>query len=211
MKQAVTLLLLSILFTSCAKQIIIETQSNKVSKRDGYVYENDTVRIVYNFWSSGGKMSFEIWNKLDVPLFIDWKNSAFIENGVKYDYWIDKTITNRKSIGYYDHGFSVQSGHDVSVKNERITFIPPHTKVIKDKYAILMPGITLHQMMNKTFDANNSAVTFRNYIALSMSESLNSPIYIDNNFYISKVFSVKETEFKSHENKGDFWLDERGR
>ena len=88
------LFILSIAFVGCTPQYMqvfnIESNKAKLSK-DFFVYENDTVKISYSFWANHGLMAFSIYNKLDKPIYIDWKNSAFIYNSNKLNYWIDQT------------------------------------------------------------------------------------------------------------------------
>ena len=82
---------------SCTTQIhyvqLFKTQpTNSVAVGNFYVYENDTLRIVYYFWQEDGIMAFSVYNKSDKPLYIDWKKSSFITNSSKSNYWDDKTI-----------------------------------------------------------------------------------------------------------------------
>ena len=39
-------------------------------------------------------MAFNIYNKSNKPIYIDWKKSTFISNSFKSNYWTDKTIVN---------------------------------------------------------------------------------------------------------------------
>lgn len=89
-----------LIFSSCGKSFIqiFETVANNVeTKNDYYVFESDTLRITYSFWTSQGVMSFSVYNKSDRPIYIDWKNSSFIYNGKKLNYWIDEFQSNSQS------------------------------------------------------------------------------------------------------------------
>ncbi len=116
-----------------------------------YVFESDTVKITYSFWAENGIMSFAVYNKLDVPIYIEWKNSSFICNDNKFDYWIDESQT--KSLAYY-HGYfysgpllkpgytvgeSRQSSTSSTLKPERLTFIPPKSNYYRSQF-YLWPG-----------------------------------------------------------------------
>ena len=125
--------------------------SNLKAEGRNYVFENDTVRIIYNFWGEKGKLSFNIYNKLDIPLFIDWKKSSFIRNGNKIDYWND--IETTQSSGSYSgatisgnyvylptgkrYTLSSSAGQayvtEIKTKPERITFIAPHSAYAYNK------------------------------------------------------------------------------
>jgi hypothetical protein len=140
MKNILNLLILVVALSGCKSYIqIFETNSTNTNEQNGYyVFENDTIKITYTFWSFKGIMAFSIYNKLDKPLYIDWKNSSFICNEQKLDYWQEEFITKGISRNYtnlYYWGptiipaFLSSSGTSISssntVKPERISFIPP--------------------------------------------------------------------------------------
>jgi len=52
-------------------QVVYVMPSNTDVKLDGeyFVYENDSVKLVYNFWSENGMMAFMFYNKTDIQLF----------------------------------------------------------------------------------------------------------------------------------------------
>ena len=62
-------------------------------ENNAYVYENNEVKINYNFWALGGQVEFTITNKLDIPIYIDWNQSHLIFNGSSYEYWYDEEET----------------------------------------------------------------------------------------------------------------------
>jgi hypothetical protein len=141
-----------LLLTSCSKNYIqiFQTNSSYQKNQDGeWVFENDTVKLTYNFWNEKGIMSFSVYNKLNVPIYIDWKNSAFIYNGNKLNYWVDKEET--KSIGSYagfaykgpliKPGFAynegIQSSASTTTKPERVTFIPPQSNYYRSQFYLL--------------------------------------------------------------------------
>jgi hypothetical protein len=53
-----------------------------------------------------------------VPLYIDWKKSAYIKDNKKYDYWVDATVTN--SANYYED-YSVSNSATYSYEEYRST------------------------------------------------------------------------------------------
>ncbi len=65
---------------------------NSIKKEKGfYVYENDDVRIVYSFWHDNGIMSFSLYNKLNKPIYIDWKKSSFVNKQQRFPYYSNST------------------------------------------------------------------------------------------------------------------------
>jgi hypothetical protein len=67
------------------------------AKNGGMVYEDENCAIFYKFWSNGGDAGFEFYNKSKSIIYIDLSKTFFIKNGVAYDYYTDKTVTNTKS------------------------------------------------------------------------------------------------------------------
>ncbi len=144
--------------TSCTKYVqLIQTtaKSPKINEQDSfYVYEDDSLKITYNFWQERGVMAFSIYNKLSIPIYIDWKKSSFIDKSIKLDYFLDKEIKTSEAIfaNYQYKGprnifflfdlsnVGVVSGKEVSQREERVTFIPPRASFSTVKY-ILLPDI----------------------------------------------------------------------
>ena len=137
-------ILLSGCFTSYKDQVVSIKGVNLNEIDRSWVFENDKVIITYDFWAKHGNMSFEIYNKLDLPIYIDWKNSSFIYNGTKNDYWVDQTNSSSKSSYsgvstrisnnfYTSNNPTFQSGSvqsiTSSVKLERVSFLPPKSKL----------------------------------------------------------------------------------
>lgn len=80
-------------------QVFNTSSTNLKEKSDYFFYENDSVKIIYSFWASKGVMSFSVLNKVDKPIYIDWKNSSFIYNGNKLNYWSDEIQSFSQSVG----------------------------------------------------------------------------------------------------------------
>lgn len=152
MKRIIVILLLAFLITSCCKSYVqvFETKSvNLETKNEFYIFENDTLKITYSFWSRKGLMTFAILNKLTKPLYIDWKKSSYIDNSVKLNYWVDmeKQKTLEYFGSYYYNGPLLKPGYAISnsagisistkVKAERITFIPPTSNYYRSQFYIL--------------------------------------------------------------------------
>ena len=81
-------------FVSCAQTRVATVSSENVPKLNNeLVFENDTVKITYDFWAKNGIMSFNIYNNFNEPVYFDWKKSAFIPNNKMISYWRDETNT----------------------------------------------------------------------------------------------------------------------
>lgn len=235
MKKVFFFLLLCIF--GCAKkniQVFDTTAINSILKDEYYVYETDTIRITYLFWEDKGLMNFTVFNKLDKPLYIDWKNSAFIQNDKKIDYWADEQKTDAKSY-YKGHTYSylhsnargitltngVQISQSTTIKEERITFIPPKSNYSRCQF-YLFPEIQFYFtpkcssvvvarndnpkketiVICEKFDQNNTPLRFRNYLALSDQENGQKCFFIDNGFFLSSVQQMDFIHFNGKQIKG---------
>lgn len=186
---------------------MVSTQSTNTKRVDHhYVYENDTLRITYDLWEDNGQMSFSVYNKLKVPLFVDWKNSSFISNDVSYKYWQDVENSTSVSSGTSYYGLQTLTGVPVSVhkgtqnttvqRPERITSIPPQSEIKQVKFSILAKE-HYHAPTDTTtiFNSINSPIKFRNYLVLSTSENLSNLFYTDNQFYVCKYTVIPSNRF----------------
>jgi hypothetical protein len=193
MKNAIKIsLLISYTFlSSCSKYYLYHTDGGKNihNTTSEYFYEDDTLKIIYDFWDNKGKMSFSIYNKLSIPIFIDWKNSAMIINDNKYAYWVDKEIRKGHSVRYSNSGSSFGNETSIAVKDERVSSMPPHSKMKKTA------NDKLRKITNPKIDGFK--MTFRNFIALSTNEDVKNDSYIDNEFYVIKVEKLKKLPEKN--------------
>jgi hypothetical protein len=153
MKKNLLITVLGLILFGCKSYVqVFKTNSSVETDTDGYyVYENDSMKITYSFWKAKGLMTFSIFNKLDKPLYLDWKKSSYIDNSVKLNYWVDEEKTKVKGLSvyesyYYDgpllkpeYAISSTSGASISstVKAERITFIPPSSYYYRSQFYIL--------------------------------------------------------------------------
>ena len=138
----------SLLFSCKVIQVYETKPASGMIKDEGYyTYENDTIKIMYSFWEDKGVLSFSFYNKLSIPIYIDWKKCSFLRNGEKLDFWIDET--NTKSIAassgrygsrifYGDYDLlnagvtsNIMMGNSKSIKPQRVVFIAPKSKITK--------------------------------------------------------------------------------
>lgn len=234
MKQTIyyALLILALATSSCGKWAQVAytgTSSKEVKDKDNFfIFENDTIQIVYNFWAEKGVMSYLVYNKLSVPIYVDWRKSSFIVNGEKSDYWTDEETTKVSIYGVSNaYGYSgsfwstifAQTSTQISTtktKKERITFIPPHSYINIRTYRIVNAShfniespekrnLSITGDSSQSFptyfasaERSNSKIVFRNFITYSTKESFDSESYLDNEFYVRKVVAVKESNFQGY-------------
>ena len=211
---------------SCTKYTqIYETKPNSIAIKDEkfYNFENDTVKITYSFWQEKGVLSYTFFNKLNIPLYIDWKKCSFIRNGEKLDFWIDETTTNSVSnsrgtsnLFFGDYNLLAAnvgrtSTKGKSVKPERVIFLAPRSSITRVQFQ-LYPFAVSKINGNKSqmkiagskktieskyedFNLGNSPLVFRNFMSISSSEKFEREMYIDNGFYVSKISQIKRKYF----------------
>lgn len=244
MRASLVLLFLSIFFLGCKNYVQVFNTSSSLQTLDEnkYVYENDSLLITYSFWKENGLMTFSIFNKLDKPLYIDWKKSSYIDNSVKLNYWIDEEKSTSYSIynSYVYNGPTLRPGYIVgtsttsTIKEERITFIPPQSYYYRSQFYLLpidffeldlntsfehVPRNDKPQkstkLYKKTFSKEDSPLVFRNFLTFSLTEDFKTEFYVDNEFYIKEILEMDQRHFERYkldESKNGKWYvrDEDG-
>lgn len=229
-----------ILFSlGCSKRYVqtFSTQSSKLKKSNGnWVFENDSLIITYDFNSNYGKMEFTVYNKLDIPIYLDWKNSSFIHNSLKNNYWVEETTTQSKSLILSKQRsipITLIKSDEKSIKSERTTFIPPRSGISSNnsnyqfkltnvqKYlvnpskatSISVPNLTKKAKylpgFEYTYSENESIIKFRNFLAFGLKENPNEFYFIDNSFYVDKFQELDSRSFErlKFRDKAKFYID----
>lgn len=196
-------------------QLVTLSSTLKAAPEKGFVYETDTLRLSYQFFSEGGTVHFSIENKLATPLYIDWKRSSFIIGQKKLDYWYDASSVNLTGTAYTSgYGRYLRSSSSTSVnltgsinKENAVDFIPPGTKIEKDQFvlvpgpALVLRGQYLTEKVASTdssrrkpvdvqtyqYTVDTSPLQFRNYLTLSTDKDFRSEFALDNKFWASGV------------------------
>lgn len=173
-------------------------KSNMNGDSTSFSVENDTLHLWYDFYGDRGPVTFTIYNKLNIPIYIDWKKSAFITEHEKYDYWYDIS------------SFNAENG--ITTREDRITFIPPHASITNTRYLIKPQGTfdipkeagTTHlpetwrkfgkdekpgevEVKEVNYTLRNSPLVFRNFLTLSTSYHFDKEFYFDHYFWVSQV------------------------
>jgi hypothetical protein len=191
-KSTLILITVIVLGTSCNRYYNVAVNGN-VPKNENkeLIYENDTIKVVFSFVNSLHKpiLQFEVFNKLETPLFVDWKNTLLNYNNNNYS--------------YYDNSSSVQLTRSSSNKNDFAGNIRTDnaTEIILPKTSIRSKGITYLKKINlkdkqfKNIDKNspanynssNSPNTFRLFITTSTNKNFTINNYTDCNFWVEQI------------------------
>jgi hypothetical protein len=234
MKKFTLIIILFCVLVSCAPryiQVLNTGSTNTQLKNDYFVYETDTLLIKYYFWAEKGILAFSVFNKSDKPIFIDWKNSSFIYNDDKRNYWNENETyyTTAFYKGFSYHGKLIQPGYSVNEginesttrkdKPERITFIPPKSNYYNSSFHLIhncYPWKELKDTVVKrndypnekttiyvqNYSQNNSPIRFRNYLSLSFDENFQHVFRVDNEFFVSSIEEMDSGHFLG-KNMGD--------
>lgn len=239
MKNYLIIFVFVFLIFGCKSYVqVISTKSTNTETENGFfIYENDSIKITYSFWQKKGLVTFGIYNKLNQPIYVDWKKSSYIDNSIKLNYWIEEERSNSLNVygNYYYSGPSLIPGNhystigvnnSVKIKIERITFIPPksnyycsHFYIMPNAFINLNRSSSTYNEKNKSFEVyytkDNTPLLFRNFITFSLSEDFKSEFYIDNEFYVSEVLEMNKDDFQYYKRdesrKGRYYIsDEKG-
>jgi hypothetical protein len=229
MKKVALLIFTSLSLCTCKMYVQVfdtNSQDNKI-ENDFYTFENDTLKILYSFWSEKGLMIFSIYNKLEKPLYVDWKKSSYIDNSNKLNYWVDEEIS--KSIAvygsyYYDGpllmpGYALSSSASAGISTtrrlERITFIPPKSNYYRSQFYILpIPYFNLDVNSELSIEARSDNPKKKTKVYTKKYSKENSPLIFrnfltfsfsedfKNEFYIDNEFyisTIREMDIKHFE------------
>ena len=199
-------IILTILLWSCANTKLVKVASEKMSLTSaGYIFENDTVRITYRFWAYKGKMDFDIYNKMDVPIYFDWKTSAYIPNDKMVSYWQDVTNTEGVYSTYRLYGGNVGTGKSKSIRQERIGVVPPHSMITKSEFNLVKTYLEIPT--NGVYDKNNTPLRFRNYLMLCTNEKFEGKVSsVDNSFFVNSVSKVSNSKLSKNKSQDAFYV-----
>lgn len=168
-------------------------------------------------------MNITVFNKLSVPLYVDWRKSSVIIRQQRFPLWIDQAEINA-----YTQGTTVQwtqwtntvppttvsTTSSVTTgtitRSESSSFIPP------DSYIAMTP-VKLRQEVFKLdrknatririnsaasvqangyayeFEKENSPLAFKSFLVLSTDERFLSPQYITHEFWVSDIMETEIT------------------
>lgn len=226
-----TVILVSLLaFSSCYSYQYITLDSAEVTKDDSknFTWENDTLRLVYSYYGPGGPLWMSITNKLDKPMYINWKKSAIIYEGKSVSLYSG----NVRMTGSFDVSrvYNSTSGSLASSFNvpEGMDFIPPASHIDKSvqvyatdrlvyknkltsKPQILKAksstGPSSYTYTQYSFDQASSPMHFSNYLTFVLGSNNATEISVSHSFYIQKVMlsSTSPGLFSLYRRQGDMF------
>ncbi|MBP1638764.1 MAG: hypothetical protein H6Q17_347 [Bacteroidetes bacterium] len=206
------LLCFAVLLGSCTQYQYITLDSNIYHQdQQSFVWENDTVKIRYIFSGYNCPLTVQVYNKMNQPLYVDWKKSAVVYgDGSRWSLWNDdsyiNTSTTNSAVRVRNNTYSSSSTDGVIQKREQISFIPPNSYVSVRPLAIvngffkslpqnLREKVTFGDEGNTkvdkySFTQENTPFTFRCFLTLSINDNFSNVTYIDKPFWVSEVMQT---------------------
>lgn len=144
MRYIIPLVILAASLSSCSRYQYMTLNSSQLNKNDQhqFVFENDTIRLTYDFSGSDGPISVNVYNKTNQPLYVNLKKSALIRNEHALSYYDKNAYFWGSSEGYaYRFGNSRSAlGNFTSTSSnfsgtvalpEGMAFVPPGSSISK--------------------------------------------------------------------------------
>lgn len=209
----------SIRFNTCQTFKIASSNVKQVDSAgiSRYRYEDSLVIIDYNLWSSGGTVKFNIYNKSDEPIYVNWKNSNFIFQGYNNEYYSNETISERKSTtnASATSNTSGRSSYNIYNVNPVVT-VNKNYKTISD-FSSITDEVTIVQKESQSiqippksfntynkFNLNVPFFQFKDSLIFVAYDKTNSPLLFRNYLAISKDKDFRKQLFIDN----DFWISE---
>lgn len=204
MKSTIFILFSALLFAACSEYQYAVIDSNVKKSAGRIIFENDSVKINYRFSGNNGPAVIGVYNKLNVPLYVNWQRSSLI---------IDEESVSRvpETAGFsatattnnWSRWNNINTTTDISGNIQQPVqtgFIPPNS-YIQSQPIYLLNEVTVptEEMKSKrmtgyvslvkykSFDFEDSPLVFRSYITVATTADFAQPIVFDHKFWVSEV------------------------
>lgn len=201
-------------FNSCSPRFQIfdvdSQQVQEINEENIFLFENDSLEIIYDLWTDGGTLLYRIQNKLDRPLYIAMDQSYFGINRDKINYYRpeeqndDLLAPPNPDLIYSPFG-----------KYDPLVSIPAQEGRWLEGFPITYQMLKLRKGEPLNFDAQSSPLQFANYLAISWQEMPKSQDFIEikHDFWVARVNNLAKKELQNYEesdlNKTDkFYLSQ---
>jgi hypothetical protein len=201
-----------LMLASCTTYQYVTLDSPQIQKNDKreFVWENDTLRLTYNFHGKNGPLNLTVLNKTDQPLYIDWKRSALIRDGQSLSLF-DNTVllsgnlstsTYRVSRGISGSNSSLSATFDLPQGTQMVA---PHAYVSKGLLDVQDPdtknlaftgdaqqetkeenGVS-SKFTRVSYPETGSPVHFSVYLSFALGNDLTKLFALRHSFYASEV------------------------
>ncbi len=195
------LFILPILLLSCSRYQYLKVQPvlDAVTSDGDIVFENDSVKITYDFFGVNGPLRVTVFNKLTEGLTMDWSKSALIlgEQATSFSepvLEISGEVSRSRSVPQTASLQATAEGKETTV------FLPPQSSTTRTGLMLVKgdffplekkpakprkAGATSPSTRLYMFDRDKSPLVFRVYLTL-VSGNGHSKV-IDRSFFISEI------------------------
>lgn len=198
------------ILSSCTRyQYATVSSPLKQNLKREFVHENDSIQVVYNFHGSGGPIKISVYNKLDTPVFVNWRMSSLIVDGLSRSYQ-----DNVSTIQGNTSGTEIDWSSDFSTTNltfsgsvshdEDLSFIPPGRFVSMTPTTLNLgflptpPNIKPVNKVVRTISGNstgrsylyaseNSPLRYQSYLTYSTDANFATIATVEDSFWISEL------------------------
>jgi len=194
--------------TACNPWQYMTVNSPQLTRNDfnQFVFENDTLRLIYDMAGDGGQVTLRIRNKTSQPLMINWEKSAFIRNQQSVSLIDKDVIIHGRTIRYsrYTSAFIASFPQPGNVG-----LIPPGSEISNDLPTLAKTGplqvYVADSLPQKTmaetnginsvkfrqlhYDEAGSPIRFKAYLTFTIGHD-NKEFSLTNNFYVSDVYQA---------------------
>lgn len=204
------LLALPFIFSSCLVAHYTRIGSSQLvqNEKNDFVFENDTLRVVYSFNGSGGPLRISIENKSPHSLQVDWKKSALISEGHVASFYRPAAAVNGNLVST---GSGVHSITGRVTGTESIEFLPPGSVISRrpgrigvisaDNKALykqpwISEGKGYRRLKYKelNYPEQESPLKFRSFITILAGPGEGKEITLDHSFYVSSRIAYMNRE-----------------
>lgn len=166
------------IISGCSKYQLVYLNSHlQKDEKEEFITENDTVRIKYAFTGENLLLSLTIYNKLPVPLYIDYQRSTVV-------------INNEQTGGAFD-------------QNNQVSFIAPLSYVtmksnplrdslfrVGTKDPMIVGKTRTSQGLNYSYNEDTTPFYLRCILAITPNEDFSYPTFYDYSFWVSDIIQT---------------------
>ena len=212
------ILFLSVLFsllTGCNayQYLTISSDNRTVKTTNGFVEENDSVKVVYRFSGYNGPLQLSIFNKLEEGVRIDWSRSFMIRGITSVPLYKPTELIQAELTrgGSYHYSGTTSAQFNVTIPATSVEFLPPQTEILRacaeavaanhvltddlggrnENLKIINEAGYGYKVRRTALSKEISPVQFRVFLYFLPSEGNGPGWSIDRSFYVSEIIDMK--------------------
>lgn len=177
---------------------VASLQSDQVKLvENDFVYENEHLKVIYNFWEEGGRMRFMLYNKTDQPIYLDWSKSFIERNGfvTVYSQLLESVRDVPTDAGQYVYQKAGVQPLRRTARTNRIAQIPSHMYVAVADFLINhVQEQTYPPGGIATYTKENSPLHLQHQLAYSFDGALTDTQLITHSFWADSIYAIGRTD-----------------